>query len=200
MPSPSKTVGVSIFAWQDLANGNVLISSDIDVEDLFSAAFHVQLARRSGSAFNAGWPTVRIEASSDDAGTDNWIPIHEYVMSTGASIANTTLSSGLTAGNATCSVTSGTNIASKDFLFIEGDTDAGNEVLMVRSVASTTVNFEQNCAYSHSSGNAVTDQAEKYIQRIDVSEFSRLRVVVNNAGSGQTVATRIDMTSLDAVE
>jgi hypothetical protein len=196
--TPSKTIATSVLAWQDVATGAVALSAAIDVSTKWAAAFNVLLGRRSGTAFTAGWPNVRFEASGKSSGNDSWVPLFSYQMQVGANIANTTLNGAVSAGATSCVVTAATNIAAGDLLFLKGDTDAGNELVRVKGVSGTTVTFEEACTNAHASGNAVTDQAESTFPAFDVSSYARVRVVADNANGGQTFAAQCLLTSMDS--
>lgn len=192
MANLSKTPDVTVLAWQQVANAATLIGS---VSGLPTTALGlnliVHLARQSGTAFTAGWPNVRVEVSSKSSGDDAWAPVAIYQSAVGASIANATLSGAVSAGATSVVVAAATNIAAGDILFL-GDSSSSNwELVRVRSVSGTTITLEEACTYSHASGAAVYDQSEIYAIQIDLLSVTRCRVVVDNAGSGQTIAVRV---------
>lgn len=189
----TKTVGTSLVAWQDIASAAQVISSAQDVSTAFAAAFNIQLGRGTGTAFTAGWPNVRIEASGKSSGNDSWIPVAPFQMAVGASIANTTFNGAIIAGATSMVVTSASNIAVGDILFL-GDASAANyELARVAGVSGTTITFEEAVTNGHSNGALVTDQAEVYFPVVDLSAFTRVRAVVDNAGSGQAIRAQILM-------
>lgn len=191
MANLTKTTGVSILAWQQVANQASVAGTITGLPTTalgLGLTFH--LARQSGTAFTAGWPNVRVEVSSKSSGDDAWAPLLAYQMAVGASIVNTTLSSAVSASATTVSVASATNIAAGDILFL-GDSSSSNwELVRVKSVSGTTITLEEACTNSHTSGAAVYDQCEIWGTYVDLSGFTRARVVVDNAGSGQTIAVR----------
>lgn len=197
--TPTKTADVSLSAWADIATANVTVGSAVDVSTRFAAGILVQIGRRSNSAFTAGWPNIRIEASAKSSGNDAWVPIWTYQPQVGSSIASTTLNGAVSAGATSIVVAAATNIAAGDILFLKGDTDAQNELVRVKSVSGSTVTLEEACTYAHASGNAVTDQAESVFPVLGLSAYSRIRAVVDNAGSGQTCAVQVLMTRLDSL-
>lgn len=199
MAAFTKTIQSQLLAWQDVTTGSVAISSALDVSTLIQASVYAHLARRSGTAFTAGWPNLRIEASAKSSGNDAWHPVTSIQMAVGASIANTTLNGAVSAGATSCVVTAATNIAAGDILLLKGDTDAGNELVRVKSVSGTTVTFEEACTNAHASGNAVTDQAEMYYLSLDLAGIKRLRAVADNAGSGQTFALEVGIITTDSI-
>ena len=63
---------------------------------------------------------------------------------------------------------------------------------------SATITPEEAVTFAHASGSAVTDQAEVASPAFGCVTFSRLRVVVDNAGGGQTVAAEVAYTTYDS--
>lgn len=183
---PHKIAGSSYIDWQSVTNGNVVVGSAIDVSDKWAIAIECCIGRASGSALSNNYPRVRVEASLDASGS-MWTEIGGWFMFTGVNIANTTLSAAASAGATSITVASSTNIAAGDLLFI-GDTSSSNwEIVLVKSVSGTTVNLVHALMNSHASGSQVTDQAEKYLPNIGTGGYQRMRVVVDNSNSGQTV-------------
>jgi hypothetical protein len=197
--TPSKTPSAAHIAWADYANASVTLGTPVDVSTKFAVAFSVRLGRRSGSAFTAGWPNVRIEKSLKTSG-NYWIPVASYQMQVGASIANTTLSGTVAAGDSTCVVAAATNIAAGDYLFLGHTTTVANyEIVRVKSISGTTVTFEEPCVSAHDNTAPVTDQAETVVISISTTDCQRVRAVVDNAGSGQTIAAEITIGTFDSL-
>ena len=198
--TPNKTIGTSTHAWQDIASAAQVIGAAIDVSTKFGIAFHIQLGRGTGTAFTTGWPSVRISGSGKASGNDKWIPLVTLTMAIGASIVNTTLNGSISAAATTCVVTSATNIAIGDMLFLGHTTTVANyELVKVKLVSGTTVTFEEGCTNAHDTGALVTDQAEAYFPYLDVSGYSRVRVVIDNANSGQAIRAEVLYNTFDSV-
>lgn len=199
----TKTAGSTAISWAngDLASAAQYISGAFSVATAYAVAFDIQVARRTGTAFTSDWPKVRIESSAKASGNDAWSPAYTFVMPVGASIANTTLNGAVSAGATTCVVTSATNIAIGDVLFLGHTTTPANyELVRVKLVSGTTVTFEEACAYAHDTGAQVTDQAEKPAPVvIDCAAYTRLRVICDNANSGQAAACQVLYTTLDSI-
>ncbi len=194
----TKTIGTSYQAWQSVATANVIVGSAITVTNAIAIGFGVAMGRAGGTAFTVS-PQFRIEGALSSA-EDSWRVIDTINFGLGASIANTTLNGAVSAGAGSCTVTSATNIAAGDILFLGHTTDTTKyEIVRVKSVSGTTVTFEENCVYAHDSGAAVTDQAEHYaIGPYDLSTFSRVRGVIVNH-SGQTANFRSTHSTLDSI-
>jgi hypothetical protein len=194
----TKTIGTSYQAWQSVATANVIVGSAVTVTNAISLTFGVAMGRAGGTAFTVP-PQFRIEGALSSA-EDSWSVIDTINFGLGASIANTTLNGAVSAGAGSCTVTSATNVAAGDLLFLGHTTDTTKyEIVRVKSVSGTTVTFEENCVYAHDSGAAVTDQAEHYrIGPIDLSTDARVRGVIVNH-SGQTANFRSMYSTLDSI-
>lgn len=191
MATPTKTEDIALLAWQAVASAACAASSARDASTLLGVGIGIKLARTTGTAFTAGWPNVRVEVSPASSGNDAWQAASVFQPAVGASIANTTLSGAVTAGDTTCGVASATNIAVGDLLFLGHTTDTTKyELVRVKGVSGTTITFEEACTYAHDSGAQVTDQAEQWACELDLTSWARYRVVADNAGSGQGIAVR----------
>lgn len=199
MATPVKTQGTTLLAWQDIASAAISIGTALDVSTKFAGTVFARLGRATGSAFTSGWPNVRIEASALSSGNNEWIPLVVFQPAVGTSIAATTLNGAILAAATSCVVTSATNISVGDILFI-GDSSAANyELVRVKSVSGTTVNFEEACTNAHSNGAVVTDQAEMWIATLDLSSVGRIRAVGDNLNSGQGIKVEVLVTTMDSV-
>jgi hypothetical protein len=199
MATITKTVNNVLAAWADTATANVTVGSPLDVATKLAALVLIRMGRRSGSAFTAGWPNVRIEASAKSSGDDTWAPLFVFQPPVGASIANTTLNGAISAGATSCTVTSATNIADGDILYLGDSSSANWELVRVKDVSGTTVTFEEACTFAHENGAAVTDQGEIVAAQLDLSAVTRLRAVVDNANGGQTVAVQVLAVTADSI-
>lgn len=200
MATPSKTQGTSLLAWADIASAAQSIGTALDVSAKFGATVFVRLGRATGSAFTSGWPNIRIEASAQSSGNNEWVPVVTFQPAVGSSVASTTLNGAILAGATSCVVTSATNISVGDLLFLGHTTDTTKyELVRVKSVSGTTVTFEEACTNAHDNGALVTDQAEVWLATLDLSSIGRLRAVADNANSGQGIKAEVLATTLDSV-
>lgn len=197
----TKTIGTVITDWatayaNDTQTGHTAIQT---VTSKLATSFSIELARSTGSAYTLG-PRVRIEVPYHDSNNQGWRQFDAIQMAVGASIANTTLNGAVSAGATSCVVASATGIAYGDLLFLGDASPANYEIVRVKSVSGTTVNFEEACTNGHTTGAQVTDQAELYsLGPYDLSSFARVRVILDNMGSGQGVYYRCIMNTLDSV-
>ena len=202
MATLTKTPGTSLFAWQtsDIASAAIVIGSTASVTTALAAMVYCWLVRATGTAFTAGWPNIRIEGSAKSSGNDAWIPLAQFQPAVGASIVNTSANGAITAGATTFTITSATNVAVGDLLFLGHTTTVANyEVVRVKAVSGTTITFEEACTNAHDNGCKVTDQAELYVAAIDLSGVTRIRAVVDNGGSGQAINAQVLMVTADSI-
>lgn len=200
MANITKTVGTEILAWQDIATANVIVGTAQDVSTKLSATVFIKMGRNSSSAFTSGWPNFRVEASAKASGNDWWVPLATFQPAVGASIAATTANGAISAGATSCTVTSATNIAAGDVLFLGHTTTVANyELVRVKSVSGTTVTFEEACTSAHDNGCVISDQAEMWAASLDLTGISRIRVVADNANSGRTIYVSANMVTGDSI-
>lgn len=200
--TPNKTVGTTLLPWQDVATGSIIIGGVQDVSTKYAASFAIKIARRTGTAFTAGWPNIRIEASAKSSGNDAWIPIVQVQPALGSSIVNTTLNGAVSAAAATFVISSNTNLGAGDILFL-GDGSQGNyELVRVKSFSGSapniTVTPEENVSFAHANAAIVTDQAEMYDPACDLTPYARVRAVADNGNSGQAISVQVLMTTHDS--
>lgn len=195
----NKTGNVAAFPWADVTSATVSLGTPQSCDSKFELAVRIAVGRRSGSAFTAGWPNIRIDGSLKSSGDDCWAPLYTYQPQIGASIANTTLSAGPSAGATTFSVTSATNIAVGDLLFLGDTTSAGYEVVRVKAVSGTTITPEDPLTFAHANGALVTDQAEIVTQALSIAGYQRYRVVADNSNSGRDISVQVIAGTLDSV-
>lgn len=193
---PSKTQDQTLVAWQDIATANVVVGSALDVSLAFAAAIAIRIARRSGTAFSLGSPTVRLEGSNKSSGNDQWIPLFPVTPAVGSSIVNTTLNGAVSAGASSFVVTANTNIGAGDVLFLGDSSTANYELVRVKSVSGTTITPEENVTFAHANAAIVTDQAEVFFPAIDLAPYGRVRAVIENY-SGQSISAQVKCTTHD---
>lgn len=200
MPDITKTAGVTLLDWTQVAANATGEGGAVDVDGVLCAGIIVELIRQTGSALTGGTPAIRIEGSVHASGNGHWGPIvDDLAPPVGASIANTTLSAAVNAGDASVTVASATNIAAGDLLGL-GDTSTENyEIVRVKSVSGTTITLENHTTKAHASGAQVTDQAERWlVPNVDLRGIRRVRVVCERPS--QAVAVFAAMCTGDAIE
>jgi hypothetical protein len=195
--TPTKTVQTALLAWQTVNGAAVAISSALDCASIFAAAVAIKVARTTSSAQSPSEPIVRIEASHKSSGTDSFVPIYQYQVATGSSVASTTFSGAASAAASSFGLSSGTNIAKGDILFL-GDASASNyELVRVKAVSGGTITPEDALTNAHSSGATVTDQAEMVFPAFDLTPYRRIRAVVDNSNGNNNIIAEVSIVTLD---
>lgn len=193
---PAKT-SVAFIAWQTIATANVVHSPVRDVREKWHATVYVEIGRASGSAFTTP-PEIRVSLSHDYTGT-RFKPVAVAPLQLGATIVNTTLNGAVSAAATSCVVTSASNIAAGDMLFLGHTTLAANyEIVRVKSVSGTTINFQEACLNDHDTLAQVTDQAELLVFNVPLLGAAALRVAIDNYAGGQSLYARADLEILDS--
>lgn len=197
--TPTKTVQTTLLAWQTLALNTQVISNTFNCSSIWSAAIGISIVRSSGTAFTAGWPNIRIEASKKQS-PDNasWIPLFVYQPAVGSSIANTTLNGAVSANAANFVLAANTNVAIGDLLFLGDAANANFEICRVKSISTNTITPEQNVVNAHANSSQVTDQAEIAFPSVDLKEYVQLRAVADNAGNGVGIGVEVTLTTFDS--
>lgn len=196
----TKTVQTALLAWQDVAAAAQAISSAFNCATTISASIAVRVAKRTATAYTAGWPNIRIEASAQDSGDRRWTPIATYQPSVGSSIANTTLNGAVSPAASTFVVTANTNMAIGDILFLGDAATANYELVRIKSISTNTITPEENVVNAHANAALVTDQAEMTFPAMDLSAYRGVRAVVDNAGNAtQNISVEVQLTTLDSV-
>jgi hypothetical protein len=196
--TPVKTGNRTLLSWQDVANGDVIVGSALDVSTIYALAVQIRMGRLSSGTFNEGWPVVRIEGSVTTSGNDHWAPIAAIQFNPGINIANTTLTGAVSSGATSFNVSLSTGIVVGDILFLGDTAPTGYELVRVKSINYTTITVEEPLTFSHASGATVTNQAEMYYPAFDVSAYLRVRAVFDNGNSGNSVAIEVLASSMDS--
>lgn len=194
----TKTIQTAAIVWQTVANGAKAVSSTLNVVSAISGTAFISIGRRTATAFTAGWPNIRIEASKKDSpDNSSWIPIYTYQPGIGASIANATLNGAVSAAAVNFVVNASTNITVGDLVFLSDAANANFEIARVLSVSVQTVTTEQTVVNAHSNAAVVTDQAEVAAPPLPLLDYKNIRVFVDNANSGQEIAVEVIIETVD---
>ncbi len=195
---PSKTIQTAMLAWQDIATGSQVISSVVDCSSIWAASFGVRIGRQSATAFTAGWPNIRFEASYLSSGNAAWIPLFTLQPPIGATVGKTTLNGAVSAGASTLTLTSATNFVQGDIIYVGDSSTANYEIVRCKSIASTTVTFEEVCTYAHTNSAIVSNQAFLACPSADLTSYKRVRCVADNANGGITISIEVALITMDS--
>jgi ribosomal protein S16 len=198
---PTKTVQSNLLDWTDVNSATETIGTAFNTATKWSGGIGIRLGRKSGSAFTASWPNIRIEvATATSPGTGDWIElIPAYTPLVGASIANATLNGAVNANVSTIVVNVSTNITVGDILFLGDSSTANYELVEVKSTPSnTTIALKTNTQFAHANASIVTDQAEKMFIPLSLTEAAQIRARVDNLNSGQNIAAQVTLITFDS--
>lgn len=194
--TPTKTNQTDLLAWQDVASAAYVEGSAFDCSAAFGASISIKLGRQTSTAFTAGSPNIRIQGSIKSSGLDQWVDLFVFQPAVGTSIAQTTANGAISANASTYVVTSASNIAAQDLMFLGHTTDTTKyEILRVKSISSTTVTPIHNVVNAHDSGCKISDQAEELLVALSLDGVMRIRAVADNIGSGQGIYVEVGMTT-----
>lgn len=197
MATYSKTQGTSVLSLQSVASGAVLISSAIDVSGKIAATLFIHFGRRAAAALTEG-VQFRIEASSKSSGDGHWYPLFIYTSDIAAA-SDEGVSGTVNSGTNVITVASTTGFVAGDIIYIDNGTIGNSEWGRVKSiVTNTSITIEDNLVNGQT-GATIYDQAQIF-RAIDINcrAIGRLRVVVDNKGSGQAVAVEAHMVTADS--
>lgn len=197
MASPSKTQDVTVLALQSVAADTIVVGSAIDLATKFAATVFIHFGRSVATALTRG-VIIRVDASAKSSGDDQWFPL--AVLQTAAAAAETEAVSGtVNAGQPVVTVASTTNLATRDIVLLLNGTLANSEWGRIASVVlNTSITLENNLTNAQT-GATVIDSAELFVVQIDASAIARIRLVVDNSGTGQAVIVEAEAITLDSI-
>ena len=199
MATPTKTIQTALLALQSVASGAVVISSVLDLSTVFEVSLGLRFGRRAATALTV--PCVfRVEVSFVASGNSHWIPLFTVASDTAACESEAATGTN-SSGQAVVTVASTTNLVDSDFVFIDNTTIGNSEWQRIKSiVANTSVTFEEVLANAQSSGAATLyDGAQAWAITVPVRSVKRLRIVVDNSGTGQAVAVEAIAITTDSI-
>lgn len=197
MATYSKTQGTSVLSLQTVSSGNVLISSVIDVSSVIAAAMFIHFGRTATTALTVG-AQFRIEGSSKSSGDGHWYPLFIYTTDIATSESEAVTGT-VNSGQAVITCASTTNLTAGDIIFIKNSTIGNSEWGRIASVSTnTSVTIEDNLVNAQT-GSTMYDQGQIFrVVDINCRALGRLRLVVDNTGTGQTVAVEAHCITADS--
>lgn len=197
MATYSKTVGTSVLGLQSVAAGVVLISSVLDVATKMAASLFIHFGRRAATALTVGC-IIRIEASSKASGDGHWYPLFIYTSDIAAA-SDEAVSGTVASGQNVITVAATAGFVAGDIIFIDNGTIGNSEWGRIKSIsANVSVTIEDNLVNAQT-GATIYDQAQIFrVVDINCRAISRLRVVIDNTGTGQAIAIEADAVTADS--
>ena len=197
----NKAWGNSFIAWQQIAPGQVIISSSSGVPNARAAAFDIRVGRSGSTVYKPGWPNIRIEGQNKSGG--HWTPLYIYQMGSGGSpnsLVAATFSGACSAGATNFKVTGAGGMLSGDIIFLGHTTTASNyELARVVGLSATTgIYVEEAVANAHDAGAPISNQAEMVFPVIGIETFNSIRVVVDNVGNALPFTAQVLCSTYDS--
>lgn len=157
----------------------------------------IHFGRRATTALTAG-AQFRIEASSKSSGDGHWYPLFIYTTDIAAAESEA-VSGTVNAGTNVITVASTTNLTAGDIIYIDNGTIANSEWGRIKSISTnTSVTIEDNLVNAQT-GATLYDQAQIFrVVDINCRAIGRLRLVVDNTGTGQAVAVEAHVVTADS--
>lgn len=197
--SLAKSGGTSLIGIQSVASAGFVIGAPVDVSAKFAAFVMIHFGRRAATALTVG-ARIRVEGSTATSGDDAWGVLAEFQSILTACEAEAATGTN-NAGQAVVTCASTANIAAQAMVFFDNTTIGNSEWRRVKSiVANTSVTFEDNLTHAQSAGaSTMYTLAEYYTALLDLTGIMRVRVVVDNSGTGQAIAVEASMSTADSI-
>ncbi len=198
MATFSKTVNRTLLSLQSIASNTVVVGSAVDVSTLIVGTALIHFGRRTNAAFTTA-PTFRIEMSAKSSGDGFWWPLAQFSPVLGTSLTAQAVNGTVASGQNVITMTSTTNFAVGDIIYIDNTTIANSEWGRVKTVTTnTSVTIEDNLVNAQTS-STVYRAAEMYPALLDLSAVTRLRLVADGSGTGQAMACEAFLVTADSV-
>lgn len=182
----TKVTTVSLLAITSTTSNLETVGSAVDVSTYYGADVRIRMGRATGSAFTVG-PKFRIEGSYASSPTaDQWAVLAQFQAALGASLASQAVSGTEAAGQTVVTLAAGTAFAAGDYVFFHNGTLGNSEWSRVNSVSGADLTLEEAIVNAQT-GATCRDQAEQYHALLDLTSIQKIRLVVDNSGSGQAV-------------
>jgi hypothetical protein len=183
----TKVQQANLFAIASIASNVITEGSVVDVSAYYQIDVRVRLGRGASTAFTVG-PKIRLEGTYDSSSptAQQWVTLAEFQAALGATIGSQAVSGTEAAGQTVVSLAAGTNFAAGDYVFFHNTTIGNSEWARVESVSGADLTLAEALVNAQT-GATCRDQAEQYRCVIDTAALQGVRVVVDNAGTGQAV-------------
>ena len=194
MATLTKTVGNFSATLASLANNTSVIGGPWStggvggsLVNVFGCAVSIRVGYTNSSAPTAAVQVI-LQGSMETANDDKWVNIASWTGTQVALVTNTLASSGNTSTTSALTATGTSTLSdfTKTFVYNSG-TPANSEFHRTARAAtgSTTINITEGLSNSQNS-SVLYQPAEEFVAQVDMTPWTRLRVVVYNP-SGNTV-------------
>ena len=180
----NKTQGTTVYAAASVANAVIVAGSAIDVSSKFAGVLSVSVGRTQNTAYT-NEIGLRIQGAFKAASDDSqWQDIFSWTTSgfKTASDINTTTSGTNSTGQKVLNVASGTSAKVGEIGFV--NESGAYEWFKLSSVSTNALTMVDNLQSAHSASAAYYNRNERYAIPIDLSPWSRIRLVIDTAAAG----------------
>lgn len=189
----TKTIQTELLAITKIAANTQQKSSELDLTNIKKVAILIDHGRTATTAFVVAGTEYRIEVSQKATGNDTWQPIASVVADITA--ASEITADGDEAAAQTLIEIGATTPVVGDIVFWENNTDVLDSEWMrvIAIVGGTSFTILDGLNHAQEAAKKIYNKAQQFPLSLDVSAFTRLRVVVNNANGTTNVqiASRI---------
>ena len=196
----TKTV-TAVDEWAEVAQNAVREGATVDVSDMYSAMFHIDMALSNTTAHTGS--KIAVQVSSAESGDEDWTTLTEFIGPIGtANLANfdDTEAPGQTV--LSVDVTTGFEDPETRWIFIEDTgTVADSEMaLLVDFVNDDTLTILDGLTNAKDTGDDLFNIAENYVVDIPMSA-NRARVIIDNTfdADGATVHTKTRISKVTGI-
>lgn len=188
----TKTIQTELLAITKVAANAQQKSSELALTNMKKVTILIDHGRTATTAFVVAGTEYRIEASQKASGDDTWRTIASVEAIITAAIEIT--AAGAEAIGQTLIACGDPEPAVNDIVFWENATLASSEWMkVVARVDNTSFTIQDGLTNAQATAKKIYNKAEQFVLTLDVTAFTRLRVIVNN-NNGTTnaqVASRI---------
>jgi hypothetical protein len=186
-----KTTETTVLPITHVAANGIVAGPLLDVADYYGGLLRIRMGRNTNAAFTVG-PRVRVEVSPEPApSAGDWFVYATFQMAIGLSVAVATFGVAEAAGQTVLTLSTSTNFAAGEYVFILDNTLGQGEWARIVSISGNDITIEEGTAFAHDASDLVYDQSEQYVCAVDLTAVNALRVVVDGAGSGQQVVCEV---------
>lgn len=185
----AKTGETTLYAINSIASNGNDRGTALDVSADYEGAVRILVGRSTGTAWTVP-PIIRLEASfATSPDETQWALIDKFSPALGNAIGSTTVSGTASAGATTFVLTSNTNFASGNLLFLKNGTLANSEWRR-GSLATSTYTTDAPLVFPQT-GSSVLNQAEEFpLYILSLLGINKLRISVDNFGTGQAIIVK----------
>jgi len=191
-PVITKRIETELLAITKVAANGQQKSSELALTNIEKVAILISHGRTATTAFVVAGTEYRIEVSEKASGDDAWRAIASAVCGIAAA-TEITADGNEAAGEVEIDIGANTPVVN-DIIFWENTTLANSEWMKVVAITGgTDFTMLDALTNSQTAAKKIYSKGEQFVLSLDVSDFTRLRVVVNN-NNGSTnaqVASRI---------